>query len=68
MPENVVLELDQWELALEAELKKLQQCQINLGFSGCEPCPKLLDCELRNTYVKAVYTSMSKGSGGGFEF
>jgi hypothetical protein len=63
-----VQELDQWELALEEELTKLQNCQNEHGFEGCEPCDKLLECTTRQEYVKAVYTSMNKGKGGGFEF
>lgn len=31
-------------------------------------CDFILECELREIYVKAVYESMNKGSGGGFEF
>jgi len=31
-------------------------------------CDKLFECALRDEYVKAVYESMSKGQGGGFEF
>jgi hypothetical protein len=31
-------------------------------------CEVLLSCELREAYVKAVYDSMNKGTGGGFEF
>jgi len=31
-------------------------------------CEKLLECEVRDDYIKAVYDSMSKGAGGGFEF
>jgi len=29
---------------------------------------ELNSCQLRDNYVKAVYESMSKGAGGGFEF
>jgi len=31
-------------------------------------CIKILECEIRDKYIKAVYESMNKGSGGGFEF
>lgn len=59
---------DQWEIALDEQLKILQECQKSLGFEGCEPCEKILDCQIRKNYVLAVYQSMNKGSGGGFEF
>jgi len=59
---------DEWNLALDIKIKELQKCQQQMGLKSCTPCEKLLDCELRNKYVKAVYESMNKGSGGGFEF
>lgn len=59
---------DQWEIALDEQLKILQECQKSLGFEGCEPCAKILECQTRKNYVLAVYQSMNKGSGGGFEF
>ncbi len=61
-------ELDQWDLALEEQLKILKQCQQNLNLSSCTKCDQLLECITRKQYVKSVYESMSKGSGGGFEF
>jgi len=61
-------ELDKWQLALEAKLKELYECQEKEGLKSCFDCPKLFDCQLRKEYVKAVYESMNKGSGGGFEF
>ena len=59
---------DKWEQALDHELAKLQQCQEQHTLSSCLPCPDLLNCTLRDAYVKAVYESMNKGHGGGFEF
>lgn len=61
-------EQDQWEKALDAKLLELQACQKEHNLQSCFPCEKLLECPLRSTYVKAVYESMNKGSGGGFEF
>ena len=66
-------ELDQWEENLEEVLKELNSCQMNLfGTTSCKPndnyCEQFFECELRKKYVIAVYESMSKGSGGGFEF
>lgn len=60
--------LDEWELKLEEKLQVLKQCQTSKNFSGCEPCETFFNCEIRKTYVVAVYESMNKGSSGGFEF
>ena len=59
---------DKWEELLEVQIKILKQCQNDKNITSCTPCDKLLDCEIRNNYIKAVYESMNKGSGGGFEF
>ena len=59
---------DSWEQALDQKLEALQQCQQEHALKSCLSCPELLDCQLRDAYVKAVYESMSKGHGGGFEF
>lgn len=66
MSEEIVF--DEWELKLEGKLKELQECQEKMGISDCLKCDKTFDCEIRKDYVKAVYESMSKGAGGGFEF
>ena len=60
--------LDKFELALEDEIKNLQECQISMSVKTCSDCDKLFDCAIRKKYVDAVYNSMSKGGGGGFEF
>ena len=59
---------DRWEMALDEQIIKLQQCQQEQQLKSCLPCPKLTDCPTRDEYVKSVYESMSKGAGGGFEF
>ena len=59
---------DKWQLALNQPLENLKQCQKNRNIESCFKCDKLLDCEIRENYIKAVYESMNKGSGGGFEF
>ncbi len=61
-------EKDKWQLALDNKLKELKECQQNQNLNSCLKCEKVIGCELRNAYVKAVYESMNKGSGGGFEF
>jgi hypothetical protein len=60
--------LDQWQIILEQEKYLLETCQKEKHLRSCMPCEKLLDCTTRDTYIKAVYDSMSKGQGGGFEF
>jgi hypothetical protein len=60
--------LDEWELALRQKKAELQACQQQQQVDSCMKCEKLLQCELRDAYVKAVYDSMNKGTGGGFEF
>ena len=60
--------LDEWQIALTHKKAKLETCQTEHQVNSCMKCDKLLDCELRDAYIKAVYDSMSKGKGGGFEF
>ncbi len=60
--------LDQWKIALKQKRVEVEECQQNQGLSSCLKCTKLLNCELRDNYIKIVYDSMSKGEGGGFEF
>ncbi|XOB60684.1 hypothetical protein ACMC56_08700 [Campylobacterota bacterium DY0563] len=61
-------ELDEWEQKLEVVLEELKGCQQSNSLSSCTPCEKFFECELRKKYILAVYESMNKGSGGGFEF
>jgi hypothetical protein len=65
---NNTQEFDKWELALIKEKDNLKECQTSQGLNSCIPCEKIFNCDIRKTYVKAVYESMNKGSGGGFEF
>ena len=62
------LSLDEWELALKQKRKELEACQQKEQVKSCLSCSKLLNCETREAYVHAVYNSMNKGAGGGFEF
>lgn len=59
---------DQWQIALEEELQKLKMCQNSKNLDSCLKCELTLNCEIRKNYILAVYESMNKGSGGGFEF
>lgn len=60
--------LDEWQIALKQQKSELEACQKKHEVKSCMHCEKLLDCEIRDAYVQAVYDSMSKGTGGGFEF
>lgn len=60
--------LDEWQIALQQKKNELETCQKEKQVESCLKCDQLLTCELREIYVKAVYESMSKGQGGGFEF
>ena len=60
--------LDEWQIALTHKKAELESCQKEHKIKSCMKCEKLLDCSIRDSYIKAVYDSMSKGAGGGFEF
>ncbi|WP_104696913.1 MULTISPECIES: hypothetical protein [unclassified Helicobacter] len=60
--------LDSYVLNLDKKLELLQECQKNKGKKSCLECEKVLDCQTREEYVKAVYESMNKGKDGDFEF
>ena len=60
--------LDEWQISLQQKKEELEVCQKEKQLQSCLKCKELLVCELRETYVKAVYESMNKGEGGGFEF
>jgi len=62
------ISLDEWELKLQAKLKELHFCQEQQNLKSCLQCLKIYDCKIRDSYVHAVYSSMNKGAGGGFEF
>ncbi len=60
--------LDEWQLLLAKKKRDLEKCQKEKHLTSCIVCDNLLECEIRDAYIKAVYDSMSKGKGGGFEF
>jgi hypothetical protein len=60
--------LDKWEEVLEVQIKLLEECQNKKSLESCMQCEFILDCLTRKEYIKAVYESMNKGTGGGFEF
>ena len=59
---------DIYEQDLQEKKAILQACQNDKNVTTCSDCEKMFECETRKTYVKAVYESMAKGQGGGFEF
>lgn len=59
---------DSYDEALHEKKALLQACQQEKNLFTCSDCEKMFECDIRKTYVKAVYESMAKGHGGGFEF
>ena len=62
------IEKDQWQIALDKPLALLKECQDKKDIDSCFKCQDILECKTRDQYIKSVYESMNKGSGGGFEF
>lgn len=62
------IDKDRWQIELDKQLSIIQDCQKNKQLTSCNSCKEILDCKVRDTYVNAVYESMNKGTGGGFEF
>ncbi len=59
---------DPYREKLLKELDKLKKCQEEKGVKSCLECVETVGCKTRNEYVFAVYESMNRGEGGGFEF
>ncbi len=59
---------DIYEQKLADEIVALKECQKNHKINSCIKCKDVIGCEIRKRYVNAVYQSMNKGAGGGFEF
>lgn len=60
--------IDKFQKELEEKTKKLKECQQQKALTSCLKCELIIGCQIRNEYVNAVYLSMNKGQGGGFEF
>ena len=60
--------LDIYQKELDSKKEALQECQKSKNLLTCSDCEKMFECDTRKIYVKAVYESMAKGQGGGFEF
>jgi hypothetical protein len=59
---------DEFVKKLKIKKNELTTCQKEKEVQSCLKCEELLECKLRQEYVNAVYNSMNKGAGGGFEF
>lgn len=68
---------DVFERELDERLQRLQECQGTRGLlpdpsdphkQGCFGCDEMQQCEIRDSYIKAVYKSMSKGLAVDFDF
>ncbi|MEA1920134.1 MAG: hypothetical protein U9N52_09860 [Campylobacterota bacterium] len=57
-----------YEQKLDEALVRLQACQEKHHVKSCRECEHYIGCDVRQAYVNAVYSSMSKGDTGGFEF
>jgi len=60
--------LDDWESKLEERMIELKKCQVSKQYKTCTQCSEFFQCNIRQSYIQAVYESMNKGLGGGFEF
>ncbi|MDR3163174.1 MAG: hypothetical protein LBT81_04875 [Helicobacteraceae bacterium] len=60
--------LDQYETEMLERMEEMKSCQRDRLGESCFNCENFLECQLRERYVEAVYASMNKGAGGGFEF
>ncbi len=59
---------DRFEEELLQKSAKLKECQKAKGLKSCYVCKEVIGCAVRKAYVDAVYLSMNRGKGGGFEF
>jgi len=61
-------EIDFFAQKLKEQTQLLQECQKQHKLTSCMLCKEVIGCPTRKAYVNAVYQSMNKGKGGGFEF
>lgn len=59
---------DIYEKKLAEETVTLKECQKSHKIKSCMECKDVIGCAIRKSYVNAVYQSMNKEVGGGFEF
>jgi len=59
---------DIYQQKLDTQKRLLEECQASKEIDSCLKCQEILECEIRDNYIKSVYASMNKGESGGFEF
>ena len=64
--EGAVKEQNIYEL--DSKIVELESCQNQNAVDSCLKCANLIGCELRKSYVDAVYQSMNDGESGYFDF
>lgn len=47
---------------------KLLECQTSHSLTSCLQCPQVLECPLREEYVKNTYSYLNQDEDGDFEF
>lgn len=52
----------------EEAKNQLKDCQEKNQLSSCMQCPQVLECAIRNKYVKETYSYLSEGNDGDFSF
>ncbi len=60
--------IDEWKMILIEKKSALEVHMKEQGIKSEMDCKDFPHCPIQEAYVKAVYDSMSKGKGGGFEF
>ena len=68
MDNQETIVIDEWDIKLDNKIVELKTCQETNNLKSCTPCGVFFFFFLRKKYVIAVYESMNKGAGGGFEF
>lgn len=66
--QNIDKSLEKYGEKFKIQSSILVDCQNEKELKSCFACEYLLNCEIRKTYVKTVYESMSHGEVGEFEF
>lgn len=54
--------------AFQTSKADLEKCQSDHSLNSCLQCPQVLQCPIREEYVKNTYSYLNKGEDGEFEF
>lgn len=60
--------LDEYQINLQNATNSLLKCQDSKNLVSCLQCQSILECSIRERYVRDVYRSMNKGKSGTFDF